>query len=304
MTRKVLGLDIGSRTAKGALLVGREIFTAIRPTGFHMQETGDALVKELLEKAGVQKSELSWIVGTGYGRITLGFEGIPYGDVTEISCHAKGAHHLHPGVRTIVDIGGQDSKAIKVDPKTGKVAGFVLNDKCAAGTGKFLEMIAASLDLPVERLGEISLQSTKQVKVTSQCVVFAESEVISLKAQDVSPADIAAGVHLSVARRVGNLLSRVGIESDVVFTGGVSKNVGMRKALEEVTQARFVDLRLDAQFAGAIGAAVYAAEYAETGGEKREPKRKGRDLLGALRQDVGALRQDVGRAREVGSDAA
>ncbi|HSM94190.1 MAG TPA: acyl-CoA dehydratase activase [Anaeromyxobacteraceae bacterium] len=297
MTKKVLGLDIGSRTAKGALLVGREIFTAIRPTGFHMQETGDALVKELLEKAGVQKSELSWIVGTGYGRITLGFEGIPYGDVTEISCHAKGAHHLHPGVRTIVDIGGQDSKAIKVDPKTGKVAGFVLNDKCAAGTGKFLEMIAASLDLPVERLGEISLQSTKQVKVTSQCVVFAESEVISLKAQDVSPADIAAGVHLSVARRVGNLLSRVGIESDVVFTGGVSKNVGMRKALEEVTQARFVDLRLDAQFAGAIGAAVYAAEYAETGGEKREPKRKGRDLLGALRQDVG-------RAREVGSDAA
>jgi len=297
MSKKVLGLDIGSRTAKGVVLANGEIFTAIRPTGFNMQETGDALVTELLAKAGLRRSDLAHIVGTGYGRITLGFDGIPYGDVTEISCHAKGAHYLHPGVRTIVDIGGQDSKAIKVDPRNGKVAGFVLNDKCAAGTGKFLEMIAASIDLPVERLGEVSLQSTKVVKVTSQCVVFAESEVISLKAQNVSPADIAAGVHLSVARRVGNLLSRVGIESDVVFTGGVSKNRGLRRALEEVTQARFVDLPLDAQFAGALGAAVYAKEASELQALKPERRRKERDLLGALRHDIGLARGVVGDAR-------
>lgn len=296
MTKRVLGLDIGSRSAKGVLLAGDEIFTAIRPTGFNMQETGNALVEELLQKGRTTKGELNYIVGTGYGRITLGFEGIPYGDVTEISCHAKGAHFLHPNVRTIVDIGGQDSKAIKVDPRNGKVAGFVLNDKCAAGTGKFLEMIAASINLPVEQLGEAALASTKVVKVTSQCVVFAESEVISLKAQDVSQADIAAGVHLSVARRVGNLLSRVGIESDVVFTGGVSKNRGMRRALEEVIKADFVDLPLDAQYAGALGAAVYAREFSEGQVVKREHRRKDRNLLGSLRHDLG-------RAKEILSDA-
>jgi predicted CoA-substrate-specific enzyme activase len=297
MSRKVLGLDIGSRSAKGVILAHGEIFTAIRPTSFNMQATGDALVEELLDKARLRRSDLAHIVGTGYGRITLGFEGIPYGDVTEISCHAKGAHYLHPGVRTIVDIGGQDSKAIKVDPRNGKVAGFVLNDKCAAGTGKFLEMIAASIDLPVDRLGEVSLQSTRAAKVTSQCVVFAESEVISLKAQNVSPADIAAGVHLSVARRVGNLLSRVGIESDVVFTGGVSKNRGLRKALEEVTQARFVDLPLDAQFAGALGAAVYAKEAADSQAPKAEGKRRRRDVLGGLRDEIGAAREVAGDVR-------
>lgn len=297
MSRKVLGLDIGSRSAKGVILADGEIFTAIRSTGFNMQQTGDALVEELLAKARLRLSDIAHIVGTGYGRITLSFEGIPYGDVTEISCHAKGAHHLHPGVRTIVDIGGQDSKAIKVDPRNGKVAGFVLNDKCAAGTGKFLEMIAASIDLPVDRLGEVSLQSTRAVKVTSQCVVFAESEVISLKAQNVSPADIAAGVHLSVARRVGNLLSRVGIESDAVFTGGVSKNRGLRRALEGVTGARFVDLPIDAQFAGAIGAAVYAKEAAEAQAPRREERQGRRDLLAGLRAEIGAAREAVGDAR-------
>jgi predicted CoA-substrate-specific enzyme activase len=291
MSEKYLGLDIGSRGAKGVLLVDGEIHTAIRPTGFNMQETGDALIAELLQKSGIQKSEITHIVGTGYGRITLSFDGIPYGDVTEISCHAKGAHYLHPNVRTIVDIGGQDSKAIKVDPKNGKVTDFVLNDKCAAGTGKFLEMIATSIGLSVEELGEISLKSKKTVKVTSQCVVFAESEVISLKAQDESQADIAAAVHLSVARRVGNLLSRVGIESDVVFTGGVSKNKGMRRALEEVTKANFVDLSLDAQFAGALGAAVYASELAASSQVKRDNQYKERNLFDSLLQDLEQVRE-------------
>lgn len=283
MGQNFLGLDIGSRSAKGVILADGEIFTAIRPTGFNMQETGDALLQELLHKSGLDKSQIKHIVGTGYGRITLGFAGIPYGDVTEISCHAKGAHYLHPNVHTIVDIGGQDSKAIKVDSKNGKVLDFVLNDKCAAGTGKFLEMIATSIGLSVEELGDVALQSTKTVKVTSQCVVFAESEVISLKAQDETQADIAAAVHLSVARRVGNLLSRVGIESDVVFTGGVSKNRGMRRALEEVTKANFVELSLDAQFAGALGAAVYASELAESSQVKPLHQRKESDRFSALR---------------------
>lgn len=291
MGKNFLGLDIGSRTAKGVLLVDGKIHTSIQPTGFHMQNTGDSLVKDLLQQAGIQQSEITHIVGTGYGRITLDFDGIPYGDVTEISCHAKGAHYLHPNVRTIVDIGGQDSKAIRVDPKNGKVVDFVLNDKCAAGTGKFLEMIATSIGLTVEELGEVALQAKKPVKVTSQCVVFAESEVISAKAQDETQADIAAGVHLSVARRVGNLLSRVGIESDVVFTGGVSKNKGMRRALEEVTKANFVDLSLDAQFAGALGAAVYASELASSSTVKRDNQHKERDLFASLRQELGKVRE-------------
>lgn len=288
-----VGLDIGSRAAKGALLNGDQIYTVIAPTGFNMQKTADQLFKELLQKAKICHSKINYIVGTGYGRIKLEFDGIPYQDVTEISCHAKGAHYLHPNVRTIIDIGGQDSKAIKVDTKNGKVLDFVLNDKCAAGTGKFLEMIALSIGLQVEELGEFALQSKNPVRVTSQCVVFAESEVISLKAQGESQPDIADGIHLAVARRVGNLLSRVGIESDVVFTGGVSKNLGMRRALEEHMKFNFVNLRLDAQYAGALGAAVYANEFAASGSVKQKNEYKESDLFSTLQQELESIRGAV-----------
>jgi predicted CoA-substrate-specific enzyme activase len=288
-----IGLDIGSRTAKGILLAGKQIYTVISPTGFFMQTIAEQLLNELLQKAGIDRPDVSYIVGTGYGRVKLSFDGIPYRDVTEISCHAKGAHYLHPKARTIIDIGGQDSKAIKIDTKNGKVFDFVLNDKCAAGTGKFLEMIATSLGLQVEELGEVSLGAKEPARVTSQCVVFAESEVISLKAQGVSKEDIAAGVHLAVARRVGNLLSRVGIESDVVFTGGVSKNVGMRQALEELTKAKFVDLPLDAQYAGALGAAVYASEFVAAEPVKQEKRQKEENLFSALQDELEGVRGAV-----------
>lgn len=260
-----VGLDVGSRTAKGVLLRGEEILTAITPTGLYMQEMADGLLHELLEKAGLERWQVAYIVGTGYGRISLKFEGILHQVVTEISCHALGAHTLHPKTRTILDIGGQDSKAIRVDPATGKVVDFVINDKCAAGTGKFLEMIAASLDLQIEELGEAALRATVPSQITSQCVVFAESEVISLKARGERREEIAAGTHLAVARRVGNLLNRVGIEPDVVFTGGVSLNRGMRAALESHLGVPFADLPLDATYAGALGAAVFARQFAASG---------------------------------------
>jgi predicted CoA-substrate-specific enzyme activase len=260
---RFIGLDIGSRTAKGVLIDNDAMHTAITDTGFFMQKTADDLVQTLLEKAHLSLPQINYIVSTGYGRISLEFKDTPHREVTEISCHARGAHYLNPGTKTIIDIGGQDSKAIKVDPSNGKVLDFVLNDKCAAGTGKFLEMIALSLGVKIEEMGDIALQATNPSHITSQCVVFAESEVISLKAMGETQENIASGIHFAVARRVSNLLNRVGIEPDIVFTGGVSKNKGMKSALERTLKFRFTDLDMDAQYAGALGAAVFAQEFAD-----------------------------------------
>lgn len=258
---KVIGLDIGSRTAKGILLANGDVYTAITPTGLYMQETAEELLNKLQEKSKLDISSVEYIVGTGYGRISLEFENIPHQIVTEISCHAMGAHHLNPKTRTIIDIGGQDCKAIKVDTSTGKVVEFALNDKCAAGTGRFLEKVAQLLEIRLDDLGKLALKSQKTSEISSQCVVFAESEIISLKAKGEKPEDIAAGIHVATARRVHNLLNRVGIEPDIVFTGGVSKNKGMKEALETLLKSSFIDLSLDATYAGALGAAVYATIF-------------------------------------------
>lgn len=262
---KVIGIDIGSRSAKGVLIAHGQIYTALTATGLYMQQTAEKIFTKLLKQAGLEQDDISYIVGTGYGRIALEFEKIPHQIVTEISCHAMGAHYLNADVRTIIDIGGQDSKAIKVDPKTGKVTEFVMNDKCAAGTGRFLEKIANLLDLDVRDLGEKALQAQQPVLISSQCVVFAESEVISLRARGEKREDIAAGIHQSVARRIRNLLSRVGIEPGLVFTGGVANNIGMRKELEELLEIPISAVNLDTVFAGALGAAVYAQRYAGAG---------------------------------------
>lgn len=262
---KVIGLDIGSRTAKGVLLANGNIYTAITPTGLYMQETAGELLNKLQEKSKLDTSSVEYIVGTGYGRILLEFENVPHQIVTEISCHAMGAHYLNPKTRTIIDIGGQDCKAIKVDTATGKVVEFALNDKCAAGTGRFLEKVAQLLKIKLDDLGKVALKSQKTSEISSQCVVFAESEIISLKAKGEKPEDIAAGIHVATARRVYNLLNRVGIEPDIVFTGGVSKNKGMRAALEVLLKTTFIDLSLDAIYAGALGAAVYGAIFLKSG---------------------------------------
>jgi predicted CoA-substrate-specific enzyme activase len=267
----VIGLDLGSRASKGVLLHGHVIETALVPTGVSMQKTADELITRLLRKAGEERHRVAYIVGTGYGRITLAFKDVPYQIVTEITCHAMGAHAVLPNTRTIIDIGGQDSKAIKVDPKTGKVVEFVMNDKCAAGTGRFLEKAAALLGLQLDQLGDEALKADAPSPISSQCVVFAESEVISLRAKGErirdarARANVAAGVHAATARRVHNLLNRVGIEPELVFTGGVSNNRGMWTLLEELLGHRFAKPPLDLIFAGALGAAVYAGRYHETG---------------------------------------
>jgi predicted CoA-substrate-specific enzyme activase len=205
-------------------------------------------------------------VFTGYGRIALAFEAFPSTSITEISCHAMGAHVVDTRTRTIIDIGGQDSKAIRIDPANGRVQEFVMNDKCAAGTGRFLEKVAELLGLPVEELGARALLSRERAEISSQCVVFGESEVISLKARGTTVEDIAAGIHFASARRVRNLVNRVGLEPNLVFAGGVSANLGMKRALEEVIGHPILQGPFDLVYGGALGAAALARRIVAGGG--------------------------------------
>jgi predicted CoA-substrate-specific enzyme activase len=258
--RNSIGVDIGSRTGKGVLLSGDDIYTAIIPTGIYSQETADKVIDMLLKESGLSLDNIDFIVGTGYGSIALGFEKTPSRMVTEITCHAMGAYALNTRVRSIVDIGGQDSKAIKVDPQSGGVIEFLMNDKCAAGTGRFLEKLALLLDLHLEELGSEALQALNEADISSQCVVFAESEIISLKAKGVKRPNIIAGVHKATARRIRSLFNRIGIENELVFSGGVSNNIGMRKALEDTLGHPISRVRMDTIHAGALGGAILALQ--------------------------------------------
>jgi len=254
----VVGLDIGSRASKGVLIKGDEIVTVLVPTGLYTQETADEILAELLRLTGLERKHIGRLVGTGYGRVALEFKDIPFEVITEIKCHAMGAHFLNAKVKSIVDIGGQDSKAIKVDTRNGKVVEFIMNDKCAAGTGRFLEKAANLLGLTVEELGQAALNADKPSDISSQCVVFAESELISLNARGERRENIAAGIHLATARRVKNLVNRLGLEPDLVFSGGVSNNIGMWKALEDLLGHPISVVKLDTVYAGALGAAILA----------------------------------------------
>ena len=197
----VIGFDIGSRTGKAVLIKDGEIHSVITPTAVLTQQTVDKLLSILGKETGVELADVDFVVGTGYGRVAFDLKDVRKKIVTEITCHAMGAHFLDPGIRSIVDIGGQDAKAIRVDPANGRVVDFIMNDKCAAGTGRFLEKVAELLGLTTELLGQEAIKATRPSDISSQCVVFAESEVISLKAKNEKPSDIAAGIHLANARR-------------------------------------------------------------------------------------------------------
>jgi len=260
-----IGIDIGSRQAKAVLINRSGLHTAITSSGVDAQETADRLIKKLARSSGIQRSDIAFAVGTGYGRVAIEFPEFSSVMITEISCHAMGAHYLHAPTRTIIDIGGQDAKAIKIDPNDGRVLEFIMNDKCAAGTGRFLERIAELLDYRLEDLGPKSLLATNKIQISSQCVVFGESEVISLKAKGERTEDIAAGIHVAAARRVRNLINRLGLEPDLVFTGGVANNIGMKQALEELIGHAITVPKLDMVYAGALGAAVLAQRKYEGG---------------------------------------
>jgi len=280
--RVTAGLDIGSRGAKGVLFTPDAVYAVQIPTGLYMQETADEILGKLLRAARIKRAAADYIVGTGYGRISLAYSDVPYQVVTEISCHAMGAHFLNAKVKSIVDIGGQDSKAIKVDTRNGKVVEFIMNDKCAAGTGRFLEKAANLLGLTVEELGQAALNADKPSDISSQCVVFAESELISLNARGERRENIAAGIHLATARRVKNLVNRLGLEPDLVFSGGVSNNIGMWKALEELLGHPISVVKLDTVYAGALGAAILAQKHlaGEEFAEKLRPGKPSSPAVG------------------------
>ena len=253
----VMGIDSGS-TSTNAVIMDQDrkirAFSVVR-TGAKSGVSADRVLKDVLEKAGLAREDISWIVSTGYGRVSIEFADE---NVTEISCHGKGAHYFNPQIRTILDIGGQDSKAIKLS-ETGEVKDFVMNDKCAAGTGRFLEMIARTLEVSLDELGAIALTSREKIEITSMCSVFAESEVISLIANNKEKADIADGVCHAIANKAFSLLRRVGMEPAYMMTGGVAKNPGVVRAVEEKIGAELYICE-EPEIVGAAGAALYALE--------------------------------------------
>ena len=231
--------------------------TMIIPTGGGAMMSAEKSLEMAVEKAGIKKEDIVRIVTTGYGRAY-----IDSGDdsITEITCHAKGAHYLNPNVRTVIDIGGQDIKAISID-ENGAVKNFLMNDKCAAGTGRFLEMMARTLGLSLEEMSTRGLEWKENVVISSMCTVFAESEVVSLVAQNKDVADIIHGLNVSVASKVGALAARLGKKNpgEYMMTGGVAKNKGIIQALEEKLGAKLY-ICDEAQLCGALGAALFAYE--------------------------------------------
>ena len=253
----VAGCDVGSLTGKAVILQDGEILCySIVPTTPKPEKTAQNAMDAALQKKNLSLNDIEFIVGTGYGRIKIPFAN---SQISELTCHGKGAHSVLPSVRTIIDVGGQDCKVIKVD-KNGKILDFAMNDKCAAGTGRFLEVMARTLELKLEELGPISLESKNQAKITAQCSVFAETEVVSLMADGIEVSDIVAGIHDAVASRIMSLVYRVGLEEDLTITGGVAKNIGVVTYLEKrlgVTSKKF---SVDPQIIGALGAALTAKE--------------------------------------------
>jgi (R)-2-hydroxyacyl-CoA dehydratese activating ATPase len=249
-----VGIDIGSTATKAVLFDGNVLASSLVPTGWDPKQAGLVAYHQALELSGADESRVRCIVGTGYGRVSL-----PIFDrrVTEITCHARGAFHLFPEARTVVDIGGQDSKVIALNEQGG-VADFIMNDKCAAGTGRFLQVMAAVLDVTLEELGTIAV-AAEPAQISSMCTVFAESEIIGLLARGVGKGAIAAGIFQSIARRIQGLAGRVPFSANVVFSGGVALNPEICRS---IGQGLGVSLSVPQhpQLVGALGAALLGYE--------------------------------------------
>ena len=255
------GIDSGS-TSTDVVILDRDqkmVTGVILPTGAGAAVGAERALEQALEQAGLQRSDIDAIVTTGYGRTA-----IQDGDksITEITCHARGAHYLDPGVRTVIDIGGQDSKVIRLD-ENGAVVNFVMNDKCAAGTGRFLEMMARTMEMDLDEMSKAGLHYKEDITISSMCTVFAESEVVSLIAQNKPTDDIVHGLNKAVASKTAALAKRVGGEERYMMTGGVSKNRGLVKTLEEKLGTTLV-VNEKAQLCGALGAALFAMDMVET----------------------------------------
>lgn len=252
-----LGIDVGSTASKCIILKdGKEI------VGKSLIDVGagtsgpNRAIEAVLEDAGLKKEDMAFTLATGYGRTSL-MDGIADKQMSELSCHAKGAYFLFPKVHTVIDIGGQDVKVLRVED--GVMTNFQMNDKCAAGTGRFLEMMARTLEVDIAELGPLSLKSTENIEISSMCSVFAESEVISLIAQNKETSDIAHGIHMAIAAKAISLMRRVGLEPGYMMTGGVAQNPGVVKVLEEQLKAPLF-ISEEPEIVGALGAALYGLE--------------------------------------------
>lgn len=252
---RTAGIDIGSISVKAAILEdGRILGTRVGFTGYNASGAGRKIYEDLLGELGMDASSVQKIISTGYGRNSVEFADK---SMTEIICHGKGAHFQNPAVRTVIDVGGQDSKALVMD-ENGKVTDFVMNDKCAAGTGRFLEVMARALEVDLDRFGPLSLSSQTPSRISSICTVFAESEIISLISKGEARENIIAGIHESVASRVYAMAQRLSLKEPFMMTGGVAKNTGLVHVLEKRFGAP-IEVTEHAQVNGAIGAAVLAA---------------------------------------------
>lgn len=251
------GVDVGSTQTKAVVIdharriVGRSLIM----TGANVVTAAQEAFQAALDDAVVREADIGYVIGTGYGRykVTFGND-----QVTEISCHARGAAHLFPGTRTVLDMGGQDTKAIRIGPN-GDVVDFCMNDKCAAGTGRFLQAASFALEIPLSDLGTIALRAQRPVKISTTCTVFAESEVLSWAARGKKVEDILMGVHRSIAARSVALLTRVGVEEKVTFTGGVARNQAMVALLGELLQLE-PQVGEEAHYMGSLGAALFALD--------------------------------------------
>lgn len=252
------GIDIGSISTEMVVVDAKKsIFaSSISLTGSNIKKVIEQSLNKVLNNAKIDREELKYIVATGYGRLSVDFSDR---EITEITCHAVGAHFLYPKTRTVIDIGGQDSKVISLD-ENGKVIDFIMNDKCAAGTGRFLEVMANALETKIDELGPLSLQSQNVLRISSMCTVFTESEVVSRIAEGCSQKDIAAGIHRAIVDRILTMAHKVGINDEVTLTGGVSKNIGVIQMVKSRI-SKEINVPSDPQIVGALGAAILAQKY-------------------------------------------
>ena len=261
------GVDIGSTMTKVVITDAADnILSSVKgPTGPEHRQLANEVMKTALGQARLKLDDISYIVATGYGRVN-----VPFADeqITELSCHARGVSSLFPGVRTAIDIGGQDAKCMKI--RNGKLVDFVMNDKCAAGTGRFLEVTAATLGIKLDDLGPLSLKSTKKIEISNVCTIFAQQEIVARLSEGEKIEDIIAGLHYGVASRVAILARRLKVEPDVVLTGGVAKNVGVVSAMKEIL-GREILVPDEPLLTGALGAAILAREKFDKSAKHGEP---------------------------------
>ena len=263
------GVDVGSTQTKAVVISDHEkiVGRALIDTGANVVTAAEKAFELAMADADVNDQQIECVIGTGYGRYQINFG---HDQVTEISCHARGAVHMFPSTRTVLDMGGQDTKAIS-DASAGDILDFCMNDKCAAGTGRFLGAASTALDIPLDELGPTALQAHKSVRISTTCTVFAESEILSWLGRGQKVEDILLGVHESIASRSIGLLRRVGIEQELTFSGGVAKNVGMVKTLE-AKLGFAINVSDESHFMGALGASLFGLDRIRTGHQPARPR--------------------------------